>query len=75
MSFDVLKWDAFILIRMPVLLEKLAVLMRLDTSQLKTPTDTYKAFDKLLNNERILLGRFKSCLPHRTNQFKFRIIN
>ncbi len=55
-TFDALKWDAFILIRLPALLEKLAALMRVDSSQLKTPTEAYKAFDRLLNNERVLLG-------------------
>ena len=55
-SLDAFKWDAFVLIRMPGLLERLASLMRVSTgAQLRTPTDAYKAFDRLLTNDRTLL--------------------
>lgn len=55
-SLDAFKWDAFVLIRMPALLERLASLMRVSTgAQLRTPTDAYKAFDRLLTNDRTLL--------------------
>ena len=41
--------------QLPTLLEKVAALMRVDTgSALKTPTDLYKAFDKILKNETLL---------------------
>lgn len=33
---------------------QLSILMRVDVSQLKTPTDVYKAFDRILKDERLL---------------------
>ena len=54
-GLEPLKVDAFILVRMPNLLEKMYKLHRgNDTTPLKTPTDLYKAFDKLLSNEALL---------------------
>ena len=55
-SLEAFKWDAFVLIRMPALLERLVSLMRVSTgAQLRTPTDAYKAFDRLLTKDRTLL--------------------
>jgi len=51
---DTYKLDALLLIRLPALLEKLANLMRVETQALKTPTDMYKAFDRLLRDETLL---------------------
>ena len=54
-GLEPLKVDAFILVRLPNLLEKMYKLHKgNDTTPLKTPTDLYKAFDKLLNNESLL---------------------
>ena len=54
-GLEPLKVDAFILVRLPILLEKMFKLHRgNDSAPLKTPTDLYKAFDKLLNNESLL---------------------
>ena len=55
-SLEAFKWDAFVLIRMPMLLERLVSFMRVSTgAQLRTPTDAYKAFDRLLTKDRTLL--------------------
>lgn len=54
-GFQVLKWDAFILVRLPHLIEKVHRFMKgTDSSGLKTPTDLYKAFDRLLKNDGLL---------------------
>lgn len=55
-GLEPLKVDAFVLVRLPVLLEKLFKLSRNENSVtiLKTPTDLYKAFDKLLSNDALL---------------------
>ena len=49
-----LQWKALLVIKLPFILENLAVLMKVDTQLLKTPTETYKAFDKLLLHEDLL---------------------
>ena len=55
-GLEPLKLDAFILVRLPTLLEKLFKLYKGSDSNapLKTPTDLYKAFDKLVGNESLL---------------------
>ena len=57
-----LKVDAFVMIKLPLLLEKLHGHHTTSMSQpLKTPTDTYKAFDKLLKNEQFLDAKDSLC--------------
>ncbi len=57
-GLEPLKIDAFILVRLPYLLEKLFRLSKGSESAasapLKTPTDLYKVFDKLLKNDALL---------------------
>ncbi len=54
-SIHSLKLDAFLLVRLPTLLDRLASHMRAEVGPaLKTPTDTYKAFDKILRDEALL---------------------
>ena len=53
-TLDVLKWDAFLLGKLPRLLEGLAAVTGVERMQLRAPTETYKAFDKLLKNENLL---------------------
>ena len=55
-GLEPLKVDAFILVRLPFLLEKMYKLHKASdvNAPLKTPTDVYKAFDKLLANEALL---------------------
>lgn len=54
-GLEPLKVDTLILVRLPTLLEKLYRLTRSDSgAPLKTPTDLYKAFDKLLKNDSLL---------------------
>ena len=56
-GLETLKVDAFIMIKLPLLLQKLHNFFRGSDGPpppLKTPTDTYKAFDKLLKNENFL---------------------
>lgn len=53
-GLEPLKVDAFILVRLPILLEKMYKLYKVTDSPLKTPTELYKAFDKLLSNEALL---------------------
>ena len=55
-GLEPLKVDAFILVRLPYLLEKMYKLHKASdvNAPLKTPTDVYKAFDKLLANEALL---------------------
>ena len=55
-GLEPLKLDAFILVRLPALLEKMFKLYKASDSNapLKTPTDLYKAFDKLIGNESLL---------------------
>ncbi|XP_040568441.1 mediator of RNA polymerase II transcription subunit 24 [Lepeophtheirus salmonis] len=52
-GYELLTWDSFILVRFPSLLDRLHKLMLGGGSnfELKTPTDLYKAFDKLLKSE------------------------
>eukprot|EP00095_Tigriopus_kingsejongensis_P005678 maker-scaffold846_size89341-snap-gene-0.14 protein:Tk05678 transcript:maker-scaffold846_size89341-snap-gene-0.14-mRNA-1 annotation:"mediator of rna polymerase ii transcription subunit 24-like" len=52
--FDALRWDAFLFWKLPLLIERLSVLMQVDTSQLKAPTELYKAFERLLASPRLL---------------------
>jgi hypothetical protein len=54
-SLEALKWEAFIFYNLPKLLEIVAAQMKIDTWQLKTPTEVYKAFDRLLRSEESLL--------------------
>ena len=55
-GLEPLKVDAFILVRLPFLLEKMYKLYKANdlNAPLKTPTELYKAFDKLLANEALL---------------------
>ena len=56
-GLETLKVDAFIMIKLPLLLQKLHNFFRGSEGPpppLKTPTDTYKAFDKLLKNYNFL---------------------
>ncbi len=55
-GLEPLKVDAFILVRLPILLEKMYKLYKATdvNAPLKTPTELYKAFDKLLANEALL---------------------
>ncbi len=54
-SAHALKLDAFVLVRLPTLLDRLASLMRIETgAALKTPTETYKALDRLVRDEPLL---------------------
>lgn len=56
-GLEPLKVDAFILVRLPFLLEKIYKLYKANevtNAPLKTPTELYKAFDKLLANEALL---------------------
>ena len=55
-GLEPLKVDAFILVRLPFLLEKMYKLHKANdvNAPLKTPTELYKAFDKLLANEALL---------------------
>ncbi|XP_059094945.1 mediator of RNA polymerase II transcription subunit 24-like isoform X1 [Tigriopus californicus] len=53
-QFDVIRWDAFLFWRLPTLIEQLALLMKVETAQLKTPTDLYQAFEKLLSCHTLL---------------------
>ena len=56
-SLDALKWDGFLLGKLPRLLERLASLMRVETTALKAPTEMYRAFDRLIGRSENLLNR------------------
>ena len=54
-GLETLKIDSFVLIKLPILFEKLHQHFKgSESGPLKTPTDVYKAFDKLLKNEPLL---------------------
>ena len=75
-GLETLKVDSFILIKLPMLLEKLYLKIKAgidypsglepassenDRLVLKTPTDVYKAFDKILKNDSLLDGVDQRC--------------
>ena len=55
-GLEPLKVDAFIVVRLPYLMERMFRIHKSSdvNAPLKTPTDLYKAFDRLLANEALL---------------------
>jgi len=84
-GLQTLKVDAFVMIKLPLLLEKLYHLHLKQSSSydasvsqhplppLKTPTDTYKAFDKLLKNESFLDAK-DSCFKCNILQLLLQVV-